>query len=211
MAVLGIDLGTSRSASAVMIDGSIKLIPSSDENKVDVKPFPSVVSFLEDGTCLIGKKALEQSVYNPNGTIFNVKRKMGSGETIQIFNKSYLPQFISALLIMRMKLNAEKFLNEKITKAVITVPAYFNDNQRQATRDAGKIAGLDVIQVLNEPVAASIAYGVNRLEKPTKILVFDIGAGTLDVSVLEVDGGLSFGKESGKSFEVEPVMTEIEN
>ena len=189
MAVLGIDLGTSRSASAVMIDGAIKLIPSSDENKEDVKPFPSVVSFLEDGTCLIGKKALEQSVYNPNGTIFNVKRLMGCGETMRIFNKSYLPQFISALLIMRMKLNAEKFLNEKITKAVITVPAYFNDNQRQATRDAGKIAGLDVIQVLNEPVAASIAYGLNRLEKPTKILVFDMGAGTLDVSVLEVDGG----------------------
>lgn len=189
MVVLGIDLGTSRSASAVMIDGSIKLIPSSDENLENVKPFPSVVSFLEDGTCLIGQKALEQSVYNPNGTIFNVKRKMGSGETIEIFNKGYLPQFISALLIMRMKLNAEKFLNEKITKAVITVPAYFNDSQRQATRDAGKIAGLDVIQVLNEPVAASIAYGINRLEKPTKILVFDMGAGTLDVSVLEVDGG----------------------
>ena len=187
--ILGIDLGTSRSASAVMIDGKIQIIPSSDENKEDVKPFPSVVAFLEDGTCLIGQKALEQSVYNLNGTIFNVKRKMGSGKKITIFNTSYLPQFISALLIMRMKLDAEKFLNEKISKAVITVPAYFNDNQRQATRDAGKIAGLDVIQVLNEPVAASIAYGINRLEKPSKILVFDMGAGTLDVSVLEVDGG----------------------
>ena len=189
MVVLGVDLGTSRSAAAVMIDGSVKLVPSSDDNFEDVKPFPSVVSFFEDGTCLIGKSALEQSTYNPKGTVFNVKRQMGSGEIIHVFNKSYLPQFISALLIMRMKLNAEKFLNEEITKAVITVPAYFNDSQRQATRDAGKIAGLDVVQVLNEPVAASIAYGINRLEAPTKILVFDMGAGTLDVSVLEVDGG----------------------
>ena len=187
MVVLGIDLGTSRSAAAAMIDGKIQLVSSSEENSTEAKPFHSVVSFFEDGSCLIGKQALEQSAYNPRGTVFNVKKLMGSGEMIQALKKSYLPQFISALLIMEMKIKAEKIFNETITQAVITVPAYFNDNQRQTTRDAGKIAGLNVIQVLNEPVAASIAYGLNRLEKPTKILVFDIGAGTLDVSILEVD------------------------
>lgn len=187
MVVLGIDLGTSRSAAAAMIDGKIQLVSSSDENSTDAKPFHSVVSFFEDGGCLIGKLAIEQASYNPKGTVFNVKRLMGSGETIQALKKRYLPQFISALLIMDMKIKAEKIFNTTITQAVITVPAYFNDNQRQATRDAGKIAGLNVIQVLNEPVAASIAYGLNRLESPTKILVFDMGAGTLDVSILEVD------------------------
>ena len=187
MVVLGIDLGTSRSAAAVMIDGKIQLVSSADTNSIDAKPFHSVVSFFEDGRCLIGKQALEQSSYNPKGTIFNVKRLMGSGETIPALKKNYLPQFISALLIMEMKIKAEELFNQTITQAVITVPAYFNDNQRQATRDAGKIAGLNVIQVLNEPVAASIAYGLNKLEEPTKILVFDIGAGTLDVSILEVD------------------------
>ena len=187
MVILGIDLGTSRSAAAAMIDGKIQLVSSTDDNSVDAKPFHSVVSFFKDDSCLIGKPALEQSLYNPKGTIFNVKRLMGSGETIQALKKSYLPQFISALLIMEMKIKAEKIFNDTITQAVITVPAYFNDNQRQATRDAGKIAGLNVIQVLNEPVAASIAYGLNRLEEPTKILVFDMGAGTLDVSILEVD------------------------
>lgn len=187
MVVLGIDLGTNSSAAAAMIDGKVQLISFSDKNSTDVKPFYSVVSFFEDGSCLIGKPALEQASYNPKGTVFNVKRMMGTGEPIHVLKKSYLPQFISALLIMEMKIKAEKLLNETITKAVITVPAYFNDNQRQATRDAGKIAGLNVIQVLNEPVAASIAYGLNRLEEPTKILVFDMGAGTLDVSILEVD------------------------
>ena len=187
MVVLGIDLGTSRSAAVAMIDGKIQLVSSTDENSADAKPFHSVVSFFEDGSCLIGKQALEQSSYNPKGTVFNVKRLMGSGETVQALKKSYLPQFISALLLMEMKIKAEKLFNQTITQAVITVPAYFNDNQRQATRDAGKIAGLNVIQVLNEPVAASIAYGLNRLEEPTKILVFDMGAGTLDVSILEVD------------------------
>ena len=187
MVVLGIDLGTSRSAAAVMIDGKIQLVSSSNIDSPDVKPFHSVVLFFDDGSCLIGKHALEQSSYNPNGTVFNVKRMMGSGKTIGILNKKYLPQFISALFIMQMKLSAEKLLNETIDKAVITVPAYFNDNQRQATRDAGKIAGLNVIQILNEPVAASIAYGLNRLAEPTKILVFDMGAGTLDVSILDVD------------------------
>jgi molecular chaperone DnaK len=187
MVVLGIDLGTSRSAAAAMINGKIQLVSSSETNSNDAKPFHSVVSFFEDGGCLIGKQALEQSSYNPKGTVFNVKRLIGSGETVHALKKSYLPQFISALLIMEMKIKAEKLFNQTITRAVITVPAYFNDNQRQATRDAGKIAGLNVIQVLNEPVAASIAYGLNRLENPTKILVFDMGAGTLDVSILEVD------------------------
>lgn len=187
MAVLGIDLGTSNSVAAMMVDGKIQLVSFSDKNSTNTQPFFSVVSFFEDGSCLIGKSALEQSLYNPKGTVVNVKKMMGSGEMISVFEKKYFPQFISALLIMEMKIHAEKFFNQTITKAVITVPAYFNDNQRQATRDAGKIAGLDVVQILNEPTAASIAYGLNRLEDPTKILVFDMGAGTLDVSILEVD------------------------
>lgn len=187
MVVLGIDLGTNSSAAAAMINGKIQLVSSSNKDSTDAKPFHSVVTFFEDGSCLIGKQALEQSSYNPKGTVFNVKRLMGSGEVVHALKKSYLPQFISALLIMEMKVKAEELFKENITQAVITVPAYFNDNQRQATRDAGKIAGLNVIQILNEPVAASIAYGLNRLENPTKIIVFDMGAGTLDVSILEVD------------------------
>ena len=187
MVVLGIDLGTNRSAASAMIDGKIHHVSSDDTNSIDSKLFYSVVSFSEGGECLIGKQALEQSPYNPKGTIKHVKKLMGSGKTIPALKKNYLPQFISALLIMEMKIKAEKLFKQKITQAVITVPAHFNSNQRQATRDAGKIAGLNVIQVLNEPESASIACGLNRLEGTTKILVFDIGAGTLDVSILDVD------------------------
>lgn len=188
MKVLGIDLGTSSSAAAVLVDGKVVIIPS-DEKASTEKPLPSVVSFFEDGSCLIGKSAIEQSFYNPNGTIFNVKRLMGSGQEIEIYGKSYLPQFISALILLKLKIYAEKLLGEKIEKAVITVPAYFNDNQRQATRDAGKIAGLDVLHIIPEPIAASIAFGINHDEKNNRVLVFDLGAGTLDVSIIEIGGG----------------------
>ena len=190
MRVLGIDLGTSSSSAAIMIDGEIKIIPSSEKKTSTVKPFPSVVTFFEDGRCLIGQEALEQSFYNPKGTVFNAKRLIGSYQRVDVYGKQHLPQFISALILMKIKLSAEKFLNEKITKAVITVPAYFNDAQRQATRDAGRIAGLDIIHILTEPVAAAIAYGAKVLKDTTKILVFDMGAGTLDVSIIEFSDGL---------------------
>jgi molecular chaperone DnaK len=190
MRVLGIDLGTSSSSAAILIDGEIKIIPSSEKKTTIIKPFPSVVTFFEDGSCLIGESALEQSFYNPKGTVFNTKRLIGSYQRVEVYGKQHLPQFISALILMKIKLSAEKFLNEKVTKAVITVPAYFNDAQRQATRDAGKIAGLDVIHILTEPVAAAIAYGAKVLKGTTKIMVFDMGAGTLDVSIIEFSDGL---------------------
>ena len=189
MKVLGIDLGTSSSAAAVLMDGKIRIVMSSEKNTTTAKPFPSIVSFFENHGCLIGSAASEQSVYNPRGTISNIKRRMGTGEKIKVFGKAYLPEFISALLLMKIKIDAEKFLNKKITKAVITVPANFNDVQRQATKDAGKIAGLDVVRLMAEPVAAAVAYGTHRDSNSGKILVFDMGAGTLDVSLVEVDGG----------------------
>lgn len=189
MKVLGIDLGTSSSSAAIMLDGEIKIIPSSEKTTSN-KPFPSVVTFFEDGSCLIGESALEHSFYNPRGTVFNSKRLIGSYHRIDVFGKQHLPQFISALILMKIKLSAEKFLGEQVTKAVITVPAYFNDGQRQATRDAGRIAGLDVIHILTEPVAAAIAYGAKVLKGRLKILVFDMGAGTLDVSIIEFSDGL---------------------
>ena len=187
--ILGIDLGTSSSAAAIMVNEKIQIIPSTEKNTTTIKPFPSVVSFDQNGNCSIGSAALEESSYNPHGTIFNVKRKMGSREKIKIFDKLYLPQLISALILTKIKLDTEKFLNEKITKCVITVPANFNNNQRQATKEAAIIAGLNPIRLMNEPVAASISYGLEKIEGSANILVFDIGAGTLDVSVIEVSDG----------------------
>lgn len=195
--VLGIDLGTSRSAAAVVVDGDVRIIPSSDSKTKTGKPFPSVVSFFEEGGGLIGSNALEQSTYNPKGTIFNAKRKMGSGEKFEVFGKEFLPQFISALILIKIKIDAENFLKEKVTKAVITVPAYFNDNQRQATKEAGEIAGLDVVRIMPEPIAAAVSYGLGKIKEPTKILVFDMGAGTLDVSIIEIDNGFFEVKATG--------------
>ena len=174
MKILGIDLGTSSSAAAIIVDGQIQIIPSSEKNNSTVKPFPSIVSFLDD-RCLIGSPAAEQAVYNPKGTVYNIKRKMGTTEKIKVFDKEYLPEFISALLLVKIKIDVEKLYNEKITKAVITIPANFNDIQRQATKDAGKIAGLEVVRLMTEPVAAAIAYGIHKVSNPEKILVFDMG------------------------------------
>ncbi len=188
MKVLGIDLGTSSSAAAIMIDGDVKIIPF-EENYSTQKPLPSVVSFFEDGQGLVGTSALEQAHYNPKGTIFNIKRKMGSGNKEIIFGKEYIPQYISALILLKIKLYAEKFLKEEITKAVITVPSDFNDAQRQATKDAGRIAGLNVVQVLPEQEAAVIAHDIKSISGMTNILIFDIGAGTVDVSVIQADEG----------------------
>ena len=187
--ILGIDLGTSSSAAEIIIDGEPHKIPSFEKNIRTIKPFPSVVSFDQNGNILVGSDALEQATYNPHGTIFNVKRKMGSRVPIKIFDKLYQPEFISALILMKIKLDAERDLKVKITKCVITVPANFNNNQRQATKDAARIAGLDAIRLMNEPVAASLAYGLHKIEGSAKILVFDMGAGTLDVSVIDVNDG----------------------
>jgi len=187
--ILGIDLGTSSSAAEIIIDGEPHKIPSFEKNIRTIKPFPSVVSFDQNGNILVGSDALEQATYNPHGTIFNVKRKMGSRVPIKIFDKLYQPEFISGLILMKIKLDAERDLEEKITKCVITVPANFNHNQRQATKDAASIAGLDAIRLMNEPVAASLAYGLHKIEGSAKILVFDMGAGTLDVSVIDVNDG----------------------
>ena len=187
--ILGIDLGTSSSAAEIIIDGEPHKIPSFEKNTRTIKPFPSVVSFDQNGNILVGSDALEQATYNPHGTIFNVKRKMGSRVPIKIFDKLYQPEFISGLILMKIKLDAERDLEEKITKCVITVPANFNHNQRQATKDAASIAGLDAIRLMNEPVAASLAYGLHKIEGSAKILVFDMGAGTLDVSVIDVNDG----------------------
>jgi molecular chaperone DnaK len=187
--VLGIDLGTSHSAAAVLSEGNIRIIPSFNGKTSTGKPFPSVVSFLETGEILVGIDAIEQSHYNPKGTIYNVKRNIGSREAFHVFGKEYSPEFIEALILTKIKLDAEYSLKEKVIKAVITVPAYFNDNQRQATKTAGEIAGLDVVRIMTEPVAAAISYGIGKLKEPTKVLVFDMGAGTLDVSILEIDNG----------------------
>jgi len=187
--VLGIDLGTSSSAAAIFTEGEIRIIPSFDGKHTSRKPFPSVVSFFESGEILVGAPALEQSIYNPTGTIFNSKRKIGTRDTFKAFDKEYLPEYIEALILKKIKIDSEYFLKEKITKAVITVPAYFNDNQRQATKNAGEIAGLDVVRIMTEPVAAAVSYGLGKIKELSKVLVFDMGAGTLDVSILEIDGG----------------------
>lgn len=186
--ILGVDLGTNASAAAALVGGKVRLIASPDMRRTG-KPFPSVVSFFDDGSCLIGVPASEQAVYNPRGTVSNVKREMGTWRKIDVLDRSVTPEFVSALLLMKMRVDAESFLNERITQAVVTIPANFNDAQRQATMTAGRIAGLNVVRLLQEPVAAAIAYGLHNLSEPSKILVFDMGAGTLDVSVLEADGG----------------------
>ncbi len=186
--IIGIDLGTSNSEAAVMIGGKPTIIPSAEGATVAGKMFPSYVAFTPDGQLLVGEPARRQAVSNPDGTVTAAKRKMGTSHVYKIYGKEYTPQQISAFLLQKIKRDAEAFLGEKVTKAVITVPAYFNDNQRTATKDAGKIAGLDVVRLVNEPTAASMAYGLDRGGE-YKILVFDLGGGTLDVTIMEFGGG----------------------
>jgi len=186
--IIGIDLGTSNSEAAVMLGGKPTIIPSAEGATVAGKMFPSYVAFTADGQLLVGEPARRQSVSNPEGTVTAAKRKMGTGHVYRIYGKEYTPQQISAFLLQKIKRDAEAFLGEPVTKAVITVPAYFNDNQRTATKDAGKIAGLDVVRLVNEPTAASMAYGLDRGGE-YKILVFDLGGGTLDVTIMEFGGG----------------------
>lgn len=186
--IIGIDLGTSNSEAAVMVGGKPAIIPSAEGATVAGKMFPSYVAFTADGQLLVGEPARRQAVSNPEGTVTAAKRKMGSGHIFRIYGKEYTPQQISAFLLQKIKRDAEAFLGEPVKKAVITVPAYFNDNQRTATKDAGKIAGLEVVRLVNEPTAASMAYGLDRGGE-YKILVFDLGGGTLDVTIMEFGGG----------------------
>jgi len=188
--IIGIDLGTSNSAAAVVISGKPVVIPSAEGTTLGGKAFPSYVAFTKDGQLLVGEPARRQALLNPEGTVYAAKRKMGTDYKYKIFGKEYTPQQISAFILQKIKRDAEAFLGEKITKAVITVPAYFNDNQRQATKDAGTIAGLEVVRIINEPTAASLAYGIDKSEKEQKILVYDFGGGTLDVTVMEFGNGV---------------------
>ncbi len=187
--VIGIDLGTSNSAAAIMEAGKPTIIPSAEGTSLGGKAFPSYVAFTEDGQRLVGEPARRQAVANPEGTIMAAKRKMGTEHKYKAFGKEYTPQQISAYILQKIKVDSGSFLGTSIKKAVITVPAYFNDNQRQATKDAGAIAGLEVLRLINEPTAASFAYGLDKLDKELKILVFDFGGGTLDVTVMEMLGG----------------------
>lgn len=188
--VIGIDLGTSNSAAAVMMGGKPALIPASEGTTVGGKAFPSIVGFTKDGQLIVGEPARRQAVTNPEGTVVAAKRKMGTDHIFKIYGKEYKPQQISAYILQKIKRDAEAFIGEKVEKAVITVPAYFNDNQRQATKDAGQIAGLDVVRIINEPTAAALAFGLDKLKQDMKIMVFDLGGGTLDVTIMEMGGGV---------------------
>ncbi len=188
--IIGIDLGTSNSAAAVYEAGRPTIIPSAEGMTVSGKAFPSYVAFTKDGQILVGEPARRQAVANPDGTILGAKRKMGTDYKYNIFGKEYTPQQISAFILQKIKKDSEAFLGAEVKKAVITVPAYFNDNQRQATKDAGTIAGLEVIRLINEPTAAAFAYGLDKIEQALRVLVFDIGAGTLDVTIMDLDKGV---------------------
>ena len=188
--IIGIDLGTSNSAAAVMMGGKPTLIPAAEGTTIGGKAFPSVVAFTKDGQLIVGEPARRQAVTNPDGTVVAAKRKMGTDHAFKIIDKEYKPQQISAFILQKIKKDAEAFIGEKIDKAVITVPAYFNDNQRQATKDAGQIAGLDVVRIINEPTAAALAFGLDKSKQDMKIMVFDLGGGTLDVTIMEMGGGV---------------------
>lgn len=183
--VIGIDLGTTNSCVAVLEGGEPVVI----SNREGMRTTPSVVAFTKDGERIVGEPAKRQAVTNPDRTISSIKREMGHDYKIKIDNKDYTPQDISAIILQKLKADAESYLGQKVTEAVITVPAYFTDAQRQATKDAGRIAGLDVKRIINEPTAASIAYGFDKDGKDEKILVFDLGGGTFDVSILELGDG----------------------
>ena len=187
--VIGIDLGTSNSAAAVVMGGKPTIIPAAEGATVGGKAFPSVVAF-KDGELLVGEPARRQAVTNPENTIVAAKRKMGTDHVFKANDKEYKPQQISAFILQKIKKDAEAFTGDKIEQAVITVPAYFDDNQRQATKDAGTIAGLDVVRIINEPTAASLAFGLDKAKQDMKILVFDFGGGTLDVTIMEMGGGV---------------------
>jgi molecular chaperone DnaK len=197
--VIGIDLGTSNSAAAILEGGKPTIIPAAEGVTVGGKAFPSYVAFTKDGQLLVGEPARRQAVSNPEGTFTAFKRKMGENYKYSAHGKEYTPQQLSGFILQKIKRDAEAFLGEKVEKAVITVPAYFNDNQRQATKDAGQIAGLEVVRIVNEPTAACLAYGVDKGGHEEKILVFDLGGGTLDVTIMNFwkEGGFNVVSTSG--------------
>jgi len=187
--IIGIDLGTTNSEAGYMEGGAPKIIPSAEGSTYGGKMFPSVVAFTKDGQILVGEPAKRQAVLNPERTVMQIKRKMGTDFKVTIADKSYTPQEISAMILRKIKTDAEAFLGEKVSQAVITVPAYFNDNQRQATKDAGRIAGLEVLRLVNEPTAAALAYGLDK-KGEGKICVLDLGGGTFDVTLMEMGDGV---------------------
>ncbi len=188
--IIGIDLGTTSSAAAVVIGDRPVIIPSSEGLTPYGKYFPSYVAITKDGQLLVGEPARRQAVMNPEGTVTGWKRRMGTDHKYVLHGKEFTPQQLSAFLLQKIKRDAEAFLGEPVKKAVITVPAYFNDNQRQATKDAAVIAGLEVVRLINEPTAAALAYGLDKLEQELRILVFDLGGGTLDVTIMEMGQGV---------------------
>ena len=182
--IIGIDLGTTNSCVAVIEGGEPNVIPNAE----GARTTPSVVAFSKTGERMVGQVAKRQAVTNPDRTIISIKREMGSSHKVGIDGKDYSPQEISAMVLQKLKADAEGYLGSAVTQAVITVPAYFTDSQRQATKDAGKIAGLEVLRIINEPTAAALAYGVDK-EEEQKVMVYDLGGGTFDVSVLSIDDG----------------------
>ncbi|HIU52329.1 MAG TPA: molecular chaperone DnaK [Candidatus Merdicola faecigallinarum] len=184
--IIGIDLGTTNSCVAVMEGGEPVVIPNAEGNRTT----PSVVAFSKNGERLVGQIAKRQAVTNPENTVISIKRKMGTSEKVNIDGDEFSPQEISAMILQKLKTDAENYLGQKVTQAVITVPAYFSDSQRQATKDAGKIAGLEVLRIINEPTAASLAYGMDKEDQDQKIMIYDLGGGTFDVSILDIGDGV---------------------
>ena len=184
--IIGIDLGTTNSCVAVMEGGEPVVIPNAEGNRTT----PSVVAFSKNGERLVGQIAKRQAVTNPDNTVISIKRKMGTNEKVNIDGDSFTPQEISAMILQKLKADAENYLGQTVTQAVITVPAYFSDSQRQATKDAGKIAGLDVLRIINEPTAAALAFGMDKEDQDQKIMIYDLGGGTFDVSILDIGDGV---------------------
>ncbi len=184
--IIGIDLGTTNSCVAVMEGGEPVVIPNAEGNRTT----PSVVAFSKNGERLVGQIAKRQAVTNPENTVISIKRKMGTSEKVKIEGDEFTPQEISAMILQKLKADAENYLGTKVTQAVITVPAYFSDSQRQATKDAGRIAGLEVLRIINEPTAASLAYGMDKEAQDQKIMIYDLGGGTFDVSILDIGDGV---------------------
>ena len=184
--IIGIDLGTTNSCVAVMEGGEPVVIPNAEGNRTT----PSVVAFSKNGERLVGQIAKRQAVTNPDNTVISIKRKMGTNEKVNIDGESFTPQEISAMILQKLKADAENYLGQKVTQAVITVPAYFSDSQRQATKDAGKIAGLEVLRIINEPTAAALAFGMDKEDQDQKIMIYDLGGGTFDVSILDIGDGV---------------------
>ena len=184
--IIGIDLGTTNSCVSVMEGGDPVVIPNSEGNRTT----PSVVAFSKNGERLVGQIAKRQAVTNPENTVISIKRKMGTNEKVKIEGDEFSPQEISAMILQKLKADAESYLGQQVTQAVITVPAYFSDSQRQATKDAGRIAGLEVLRIINEPTAAALAYGMDKESQDQKIMIYDLGGGTFDVSILEIGDGV---------------------